>query len=357
VVHVDSERGFSGGEVQVLLLMEGLRARGVSQRLVSPRGSAIDGAARSRGFDTVAAPLKNDLDLRSVLRLSRAAADGALLHLHTGRATWLGGLAARWSGCPAVITRRMDRRVRRGLKTSLGYGRSDSAVVAISPSVREELLAAGVASDRVVVIPDALDPARIAPQRGRDAARAALDVAPEDVVVLALANFVHRKGLDVLLRAVARLADARVHLLLAGDGPEADSLQALSRQLGGPRAARFLGVREDVGDLLAACDVFCMPSRAEGMGVAALEALAAARPVVASRVGGLAHLVTDEQCGLLVPPGDDVALASALARLRDDPSLRARLGDAGPGRVDQGFRLEQYVDRHLEVYRSLLPRA
>lgn len=92
------------------------------------------------------------------------------------------------------------------------------------------------------------------------------------------------------------------------------------------------------------------------MGVAALEALAASRPVVASRVGGLAHLVVDGACGLLVPPEDEAALRDALARLRDDPALRARLGEAGPLRVDQGFRPEQYVDRHLEVYRALLTR-
>ena len=168
VVHVDSERGFSGGEVQVLLLMEGLRQSVVSQRLVAPGGSVIARAAAERGFEVAPVAMSNDLDLGAVRRIAREARGGGLLHLHTGRATWLGALSARWTGCPVVITRRMDRRVRRGPKTALAYGRANTAVVAISPAVRDGLVAAGVASERVVVIPDALDPARVAPTRGRD---------------------------------------------------------------------------------------------------------------------------------------------------------------------------------------------
>lgn len=349
-MHVDTERGFSGGEVQVLLLMEGLRERGLRQVLVVPPGSDSARIARERGFEVCEIALKSQVDLCGVLQLRRLLRTAGLAHLHTGRAAWLGSVAARLAGCPVVITRRMDRRVKRDPRTWFAYRRTAREVVAISPSVRRLLEAAGVPSDRITVIPDALDPARLVAPVGRAATREALGLAENTFVVLALAQLMHRKGIDVLLRAVARLDDPRIVCTIAGDGPERESLQQLAVQLGLGDRARFLGRRGDAGDLLAACDVFCLPSRAEGMGVAALEALGAGRAVVASRVGGLGELIEHERCGLLVEPDDPAALAAALQRLHADAPLRERLAQAGPLRVDQGYRPDQYVDRHIDLY-------
>jgi glycosyltransferase involved in cell wall biosynthesis len=120
---------------------------------------------------------------------------------------------------------------------------------------------------------------------------------------------------------------------------------------------RWLGARDDVGDLLAACDVFVLPSRAEGLGVAALEAMAAARPLVVSAVGGLAEAVVDERTGLLVAPGDAVALGAALERLLHEPALRARLGAAGPARVAEGFLAEQMVAAYARPTATVLAEA
>ncbi|MEZ6037440.1 MAG: glycosyltransferase [Planctomycetota bacterium] len=355
VVHVDTERGFSGGEVQVLLLMEGLRERGVPQRLCVPPRSAFAEVARQRGFDVLELGLSHQVDLPGVWKLSRALRSASLVHLHTGRATWLGSLAAKLAGCPTVITRRMDRRVKRGLRTRFAYGRA-AAVVAISPSVHDSLVAGGVDAARIVTIPDALDPARLEEQKGRVATRAELDVGDDQVLLLALAQLVHRKGLDVLLQALARIDDPRVVCAIAGDGPEAVPLRTEATQLGVAERVRFLGTRKDAGDLLAACDVFCLPSRAEGMGVAALEALGKARAVVATAVGGLGQLIVDGTSGLLVPPEDPAALAAALQHLIADPALRERLAAAGPRRVDEGYRPQQYVDRHVELYAGVLAR-
>lgn len=354
IVHVDTEKGFSGGEVQVFLLMEGLRAAGVPQLLVAPPGSDSLRIARERGLPVHEIALAHQFDLPSVWRLRRLLRDAALVHLHTGRAAWLGSLAARLAGCPAVITRRMDRRVKRDLRTWFAYRRTAAAVVAISPAVAGCLAAGGVPAGRIVTIPDALDEQRLVVRRGREAIRAELGLRPDRLLVLALAQLMHRKGIDVLLRAQAHLADARICTAVAGDGPEAANLQRLAADLQLGEQVRFLGRRGDAGDLLAACDVFCLPSRAEGMGVAALEALGAARPVVATRVGGLGELIVDGSCGLLVPPDDPAALAAALARLRDDPSLRERLAAAGPARVDAGYRPAQYVAKHVALYARVI---
>jgi len=145
--------------------------------------------------------------------------------------------------------------------------------------------------------------------------------------------------------------------VLAGDGPERARLAARAHELGIAPATHFLGTRADKAELLEACDVFALASRSEGLGVAALEAMACRRPVVATRVGGLAEAVVDGRTGLLVAPGDPAALAAALRTLRDDPELRARLGAAGPRRLEEGFAAEQMVRAYEALYREVLAEA
>ena len=171
-------------------------------------------------------------------------------------------------------------------------------------------------------------------------------------MLLVMAALVRRKGIDVLLDALARLSCPPA-LLVAGEGEERPALEARASALG-LAGVRFLGQRADKGDLLAACDVLVLPSRQEGLGVAALEAMAAGRAVVASDVGGLGQAVVEGVTGLLVPPGDAAALAEAVARLARDPALRASLGAAGPARVEQGFRAECMVASYEALYREVL---
>jgi glycosyltransferase involved in cell wall biosynthesis len=356
IAHVDAETHFSGGEVQVFLLMEGLRARGHKNLLLAPPASRAIARARDRGFEWHSSPMRGDLDISSVVELSRILRETEpdLVHLHTGRATWLGGLAARAADVPAITTRRMDRRVSRGWRTRLVYNRLVRCAVAISPAVERCLLEGGVDPTRIVVVPSAIDPARILPARGRHATRADLGAAADQFVLLALAALVPRKGIDVLLEALHHL-DARhtdVVAWIAGDGPQRAELEARARDLG-VRVA-FLGRRDDPGDLLAACDALVLPARREGLGVSALEAMAAGRPVVASRVGGLAEAVVHERTGLLIPPEDARALAEAIVRLASDRALAERLGAAGPARVAEGFLPEQMVSAYEEVYAGVL---
>jgi glycosyltransferase involved in cell wall biosynthesis len=354
IAHVDSELGFSGGEVQVFLLMQGLRERGHEQVLVVPPGSEAARIGAERGYPVRSVPMRFDADVPAVWRMARAFADVDVVHLHTGRAGWLGGLAAWWTGRPAVVTRRMDRRVRRGFRTRWIYHRFTRHTAAISPAVQRCLEDGGVDPARITIVPDALDPSRIAPARGRAALRAELGADDGRFVVLAMAKLLHRKGLDLLLAAFARLPDDRALLVLAGSGPEEAALRAQAAQLGLRERVRFLGHRDDTGDLLAAADLFVLPSRAEGLGVAALEALAAARPVLATAVGGLAEVVVDGRCGVLVPPEDVPALAAALQRLRGDEPLRQRLAAAGPARVDEGFRAHHMTDSYERMYADAL---
>lgn len=356
IAHIDAEQGFSGGEAQVFLLIEGLRALGHESVVVCPPGSRSDAEAQRRGIPVLGVPMSNDLDVGAISELRQALlrCRPDLVHLHTGRATWLGGLAARTLSLPAITTRRMDKRIRRGWRQRITYGPLVARTVAISQSVRDALLASGVAPEKIHLIHDAVDARAVEPSRERARTRSALEAGEGSVVVLAAAALVRRKGIDVLLRALSLARAPDLVLWIAGDGPERASLESLVEELALPCRVSFLGRRADVPDLLHACDVFVLPSRREGLGVSALEAMAAKRPVVASRVGGLAEAVVDGRTGMLVPPEDPVTLALAVDRLATDRDLRLRLGEAGPARISEGFLASQMVAAYDALYRRVL---
>jgi glycosyltransferase involved in cell wall biosynthesis len=204
---------------------------------------------------------------------------------------------------------------------------------------------------------DAVDPERTRAQRPREAVRNALGVAPDELLVLGVGALFERKGWDVLLDAFATLdPDLRRGSILriAGDGPEREPLRARLEQLGLEKRAGLLGFRDDVADLLHASDVFALPSRREGLGVACLEAMAAGRAVVASRVGGLGQVVDDGETGLLTPPAEAAPLVAALSRLLRDPDLRRRLGDAAHARVLERHLPERLVDGYVAFYERAL---
>ena len=188
------------------------------------------------------------------------------------------------------------------------------------------------------------------------------DVAPgsrDRPYVLAIGRHVPQKGFDVLLRAFARLHTngglAGHDLVVAGDGPEHDALRMLATQLGIGGRVDFVGRcdRPTTAALFAGCSVFALPSRHEPMGIVNLEAMAAGKPIVATRVGGVPELIIDGSTGILVPPGNDEELARALGTLLSNADLRGRMGMAGLDRASM-FSWTAIADQYETLYASVL---
>ena len=350
---MDPERSFGGGERQVLGLVRHLARRGHENVLAAPEGSAIVRLLPPGDARGVPLAVRNDVDLFAAFRLAHLVARERpdVVHLHTSRALaltlWLPRLAA-----PAVVTRRMDYPVRRGLRTRLLYGRRVAAVAAISEEVRRQLEAGGVAPERIRVIPSGVEvPDGLPGPAGREAARRRFGAGPETVIAV-VAALETRKGHDVLLHALAR-AGARglaFTALLCGDGSQRAALEEEAGRLGLSSHVRFLGEQRQVADVLAAADLFVLPSRKEGLGVAILEAMALGLPVVASAVGGIPESVEDGGTGLLVPPEDVDALAAAIARLARDPGLARRMGERGRERARVRFAMSAMADGYERLY-------
>ena len=350
VLHVDPERAWGGGEVQVLALVSVLAARGHASTVAAHPEGPLARAAAAAGARIIPLGIANHFDVRAALVLRRLAPGFDVVHFHTARAHALAPLS-RGRGARLVVTRRMDYVPAGGPYVRFLYNRAVDAVIAISEGVRAALIRAGVRAERIRVVPSGIDArALAAPPAARAAVRREWGLGDDEVAVVALGALEVRKGHAVLLAAAAGLASAapRLRYVFCGEGRQAKALAGAAAALDG--AARLVGFRRDVAACLAAADIVALPSLQEGLGVAALEAMAAGRPVVASRVGGLAEAVVHEETGLLVPPGDPTALAAALARLARDPDLRARLGAAGHARVLARYTATRMAEGTLACY-------
>ena len=304
-------------------------------------------------------------DLRRVrAHVARVRPD--LLHTHLGYSDFLGGIAARSLGIPAVSTLHVmewDRDLRSRVQLrliALARLACCQRVVTVSEAARASYLAAWPARrDRVVTVHNGIAaPPR--PGTGR-AVRAELGIAPGDQVIAMITVLREGKGHRVAAEAVSALRERLpdVRLLILGDGPAREEVRALAAPLGD--AAIVAGHRGDVMEVLDATDVLLHPSRVDAFPTALLEAMAAGVPVVASRVGGIPEIVDDGHSGVLVeaPPRVE-PLARVLGDLLADPSRRRALAAAGRARFEERFTIEAWMRRLSAVYEATIadaPRA
>lgn len=310
VLHLDTATEWRGGQQLLLRLARGMAARGLDVAVACPASGRLWIELGRAGVERVPVPPGRSLRAAAVARAHRPD----LLVAHTSHAHTC---ALAWRG-PLVVHRWVDFPVSGGWK----YRRPD-AYAAVSEAVARILRGAGARG--VSVVPGGADPLPEAAP------------APDAPTVLAVGARVPHKGHDVLAAAAARLPGVDVGV--AGEGPLR------------PAGLRLLGPREDVPALLRGCRVFVMPSRTEGLGMAAVEALQAGVPVVASAVGGLPEVVGD--AGILVPPGDPEALAAGIRRALagDHPG-----GERGRARVAARFTTAAMVAGSVALYTTTLGR-
>jgi glycosyltransferase involved in cell wall biosynthesis len=349
VLHVDPERGWGGGEVQVLTLLRELAARGHESRLAADPEGPLAAAAAGLGVPVVPLRVRNHFDLRAAMALRRLTAGHDVVHFHTARAHALAPVC-RGRAARLVVTRRMDYVPAGGPYVRFLYNRAVDAVIAISAGVRDALLRVGVRGERITVVPSGIVVGAPSAPAARVRVRQEWGLADAHLVVVVPGVLERRKGHATLLAAARLLAPSLPELryVFCGRGSQEAALVREAADLG--TAVRFVGFRTDMDACLAAADVVAMPSLQEGLGVAALEAMAAERAVVGSRVGGLGETVVHGETGLLVPPADPAALAAALARLASDPALRVRLGAAGRARVLARYTAATMAEGTLACY-------
>jgi glycosyltransferase involved in cell wall biosynthesis len=349
IAHLVISGAVAGGQIVALRLARRARAAGDEVLFVAPAEGEFTELARAEGFVVHVVPLRGALDLHAALRLRallrRERVD--VLHTHTMvGGNVVGRLAGRAAGARVLSHMHIENVFRPGAGRRLqialdnATARLSHRIVAVSAATRESLVQQGYPEQRVVTVHNGVDEPQPAPS-----VRLA-----DGPLVLEVARLAAVKGQRELIRALAGLDATGV---LVGRDVEQDG--AFHRELAGEverTGARivFAGYRDDVPALLEGCDVFCLPSHAEGLPLVLLEAMSRGKPVVASAVGGTPELVEDGVSGLLVPPGNVGALQAALARVLGDADLARHLGDAAARRVRERFSAERAETRVLGLY-------
>ncbi|MGD0712612.1 MAG: glycosyltransferase family 4 protein [Gaiellaceae bacterium] len=382
VLRVIARLNVGGPALHVAYLTAGLADRGYETTLVAGtvgRGEkSMAFVAEKRGVRIVTleelhreiAPLR---DARAMLRLARLMRRErpTILHTHTAKAGAVGRVAALLAGDarPPIVVHTFHGHVLRGYfnrVTTIGFrvlehvlARVTTALVAVSPEVRDDLVALRVApASKFTVIRLGIELGeRVGggPEERRETRRL-LGIAQDAFLVGWVGRMTAVKRTKDILRTLRALVDRDVdaYLLIVGDGPDRDALEQYAHQIGVAKRCLFLGYQEDVARFYDAIDVLLLPSVNEGTPVSVIEALAAGRPAVATRVGGVPDVVRDGVDGFLVDVGDVETLAERLAGLAADPELRARMGEEGRARVLERYAVERLVDDVDRLYRSLL---
>jgi len=346
IVHTESSLGWGGQELRILAESKGLAQRGHDITLLCPLEARIYGEAPSWSLRAVALPIATKrLDGILALRRWLAANRADVVSTHSSTDSWLVALATRR---PIVRTRHISAPVPRNMLTRWLYGRATRIVTTGEALKRDLVERTGVSAERIESVPTGADPL-VYPPGDKYAARMHLSLPQDAILIGIVATLRSWKGHRHLVEALP----AGAMLVIVGDGPQREALEAQVRAAGLQARVQFAGNQRDVVPWLQALDIFALPSYAnEGVPQALMQAMLVGLPCVTTTVGGIGELAIDGTTAVIVPPENPDALRLALERLMGDPALRTQLGAAARRHCSERFSYERMLDRMEAIYRE-----
>jgi len=372
LLHIVGESRYGGAARIILRLGQIAQAEGWEVDVLTT-DPLFQHAVRQFGLglvdlDVIRREIRPVWDLGGLARLNRflRGKPYQVVHTHTSKAGFVGRLAARMAGVPVIVhtshgfafhedSPAMTRRVYSTLERLAS--RWCDRVVTVSEFHREWAIALGMCRpERVMAIPNGTAEVVCGRKVERAELRREMGAGPRDLVVLSMARLAVDKGLEYLIEAAAMLPETarRIQIVIAGDGPERDRLEQLALRRRVTARVRFLGFREDVGDLLDASDLVALPSLREGLSIALLEAMAAVKPIIASSIGSQREVAAHAEMARLVPPADARALCDAILQLSADEALMARLAGNARAVYESYYTESRMLDAYRQLYLELL---
>lgn len=357
ILHVDTGLEWRGGQQQVFYLNSELKKLGVENLLVCSTGGALAKKAALAGLRVMPMALSGEWDLISAAKISKLLKTEGFthLHLHSSHAQAIGLSAAFMARfLNVVVTRRVDFVPKNHFLNRWKYGPGVARFIAISSVIEKILVNFGIPPERIRLVPSGVDPGKPKPGSG-EAFRAELGIAPDRPLVGNIAALTGHKGQRYLVEAAPAVLKAHpgAVFVVAGDGDLKGELTGLRDSLGLGQRFIFTGFRKDVEAVMDALDIFVMPSHMEGLGTALIDAMAAGKPVVAARAGGMVDIVDDGVNGLLVEPKNPEHLAQSIIRLLSDKTLAENIAREGRKKFLKSFTSSAMAEGNHAVYREL----
>jgi glycosyltransferase involved in cell wall biosynthesis len=369
LLYVITNSDFGGAQQHVFSLIDSLQQEYEIHLAVGVSGNLTD-KLQAIGIKTYIFPalvrqISPAQDLRAIKQCLKLIHEiqPDLIHAHSSKAGMVARIAGFWAKIPTLFTAHgwgFDDRI--SLKRRLPVLLIEKILALITTKV-----ICVAESDRQLAIRKKVFPPRklvtiyngittVDPQGlFTNSINSATNVTqPVRLIMVARFNF-QQKDQPTLMRALKELGDQRVHLTLAGTGPNLEEGKLLATELGVASAVSFLGDRSDITALLATNHIFILSTHYEGFPISILEAMRAGMPIIATAVNGIPEQIIDGVTGLLVPPEDSMALAQAIKRLAADPALRQRLGQAAQLKFQQEFTSDKMVEITNQLYRTMLP--
>ena len=357
-LHIDTARGWRGGQSQVLHIVQGLRAIGHRAVLVAhPDGELL--RRMSEGHDLIPIATRGEVDLSAAWRLSRLIMRLApeVIHAHDPHAVAMAATAlsivAPSPKPPVIGSRRIVSPMAKNSFSRWKYSQVD-CFIANSVATRDRLAAEGIPREKITIVHEGIDVERIVRMPAANV-HAEFFLPTHAPIVGNVAALVPHKGhhhlIDAAALVVRDVPDVRV--VIVGDGELRDALERHVRDKHLERHVFLAGFRTDALALTKGFDLFAVSSVTEGMCAALIDAMAASKAAVATEAGAIAEVVVDGKTGFLVPPRDHAAMAARLVVLLKDAALRQRMGEAALARVRAAFTVERMVEETAAVYARL----
>ena len=371
LLHVVGDSRFGGAGRIILGLGQMARAEGWEVDILTT-DPTFRAAVKRDGLglldlDVIRRPIRPHWDLRGLLKLRTVLKRGSyrIVHTHTSKGGFVGRLAASLAEVPIVIHtmhglafhERSARSLRLFYSTleRFAAGQCDR-IVSVSEFHRQWAIDLGICKgSKILTIPNGVADTSAAITAPLEL-RSRLGLSREDLMILTMARLVPEKGLEYLIRAAAnlRLAAPQCKIVIAGDGPARCRLERLVHELDLSDRVTLLGYRQDVHELLAACDIVALPSLREGLSISLLEAMAASKPIVASRIGSHVEVVSQANIAKLVTPADVTALSDTILDLINDPGMMMELGRSARRLFELRYTEGRMLNAYRELYHHLL---
>ena len=372
VLHVVGESRFGGVATIILGLGRVAQADGWQVDILTT-DPIFQQAVRQHGLglvnlDVIRREIRPLWDLGGLVRLHRFLwrEPYDIVHTHTSKGGFVGRLAARLAGVPVIVHtahgfafHESSPTSSRVLYTALERiaSRWCDRIVSVSEFHRKWAIELGMCVPRkIIAIPNGIAELGRNREVGLAELRRQLGAQHGDLLILSIARLAPDKGLEYLIEAAAMLPHTghRIQIVIAGDGPARERLEQQVRNLRVGDRLRFVGFRQDVGDLLAACDVVILPSLREGLSISLLEAMAAGKPIIATSIGSQREVASHADMALLVPPADARSLSERILQLTGDPALMARLGANARTVYESCYTENRMLQSYRQLYFDLL---